>query len=181
MSGSIDDTRAGSTPSIAEHRDEKQTAPDTRERRWERTGWELWLLPMLAVLAFVFAIPIVSLISVSFHSMSGPAQVDEALTVSNYLTFLTDSFFLVILLDTFWLGATVVACCLVISYPLSYFLARTQSRFRGILLFLVLSPLLISAVVRNIGWFPILAKSGLVNWVLINLGIVDAPLALKGN
>lgn len=57
-----------------------------------------------------------------------------------------------------------VACCLLAGYPTAYFLARTRSRWRGLLLFLVVAPLLVSAVVRNIGWFPILGDSGLVNY-----------------
>jgi putative spermidine/putrescine transport system permease protein len=152
-----------------------------RRRHRERSGWELWLLPMLATLAFVFAIPIIILISVSFHSMSGPAEVSGEITIANYREFATDSFLLRVLTDTLWLGCMVVGCCLALAYPISYFLARRQSRWRGMLLFLVISPLLISAVVRNIGWFPILNKSGLINWILINLGIISAPLNLIGN
>lgn len=150
-------------------------------RQQERRNWAPWLLPMLAILAAIFAIPIVSLISVSFHLMSGPAQVGNQYTLANYRAFLGDPFFLRIILNTSLLGAFVVMCCLLIAYPVSYFLARTRSKWRGMLLFLVISPLLISAVVRNIGWFPILGESGLINWILTSLGIINQPLALIGN
>jgi putative spermidine/putrescine transport system permease protein len=63
----------------------------------------------------------------------------------------------------------------------SYVLARTRSRWRGLLLFLVVAPLLVSAVVRNIGWFPILSNSGLVNWLLLKSGLISQPLALISN
>jgi len=63
----------------------------------------------------------------------------------------------------------------------AYYLARTTSRWRGMALFLVISPLLVSAIVRNIGWFPILGGSGMVNWLLMSLGIIDAPLRLISN
>jgi putative spermidine/putrescine transport system permease protein len=46
---------------------------------------------------------------------------------------------------------------------------------------MVVAPLLVSAVVRNIGWFPILSDSGLVNWVLLQSGLVTTPLQLIGN
>jgi putative spermidine/putrescine transport system permease protein len=136
---------------------------------------------MLLTLALVFAVPIGCLIVLSFYSMTGPATVGDHLTAENYLNFFTDFFYFRILLNTFWLGAVVVISCLVIGYPVSYFLARTRSRWRGFLLFMVVAPLLVSAVVRNIGWFPILSNSGLVNWLLLNSGLVTQPVPLISN
>jgi ABC-type spermidine/putrescine transport system permease subunit I len=51
--------------------------------------------------------------------MTGPAAVGDELTLENYRSFLTDGFYLKIVLNTFWLGAVVVICCLVIGYPVS--------------------------------------------------------------
>lgn len=138
-------------------------------------------MPMMLTLAAVFVIPIVFLLLLSLHNMTGPAQVGDEFTLENYRSFFTDTFYLRVMLNTLWLGGIVVLCCLIISYPVAYFLARTQSRWRGMLLFLVVSPLLISAVVRNIGWFPILSNAGLVNWLLMSLGIVKQPIALISN
>lgn len=136
---------------------------------------------MLATLAFVFAVPIISLLFVSLHSMIGPAQVGEEFTIENYVMFLSDGFYLRIIYNTFWLGGIVVVWCLVIGYPVAYFLARTKIRWRGILFFLAVAPLLISAVVRNIGWFPILSNTGLVNWILTTSGVIGEPLPLISN
>lgn len=170
---------------------EGKTAPlaassDAREPRPRRPmnadrKWLLLLLPMLATLAFVFVIPIGCLIVLSLFTMTGPAQVGDQITFANYLNFFTDGFYLKVLYNTFWLGAVVVICCLLISYPVSYFLARTRSRWRGLLLFMVVSPLLISAVVRNIGWFPILSNAGLVNGLLLKSGLIQQPIALVSN
>jgi putative spermidine/putrescine transport system permease protein len=123
----------------------------------------------------------VSLVGTSFFQMTGPATVGDAPTLENYRNFFTDLFYLRIIYNTFWLGTVVVICCLVIGYPVSYVLARTRSRWRGLLLFLVVAPLLVSAVVRNIGWFPILSNSGLVNWLLLKSGLISQPLALISN
>jgi len=146
-----------------------------------RAGWGALSLPMLLTLAAVFAAPIVSLVGTSFFQMTGPATVGDELTIENYRNFFTDLFYLRIIYNTFWLGTVVVICCLVIGYPVSYVLARTRSRWRGLLLFLVVAPLLVSAVVRNIGWFPILSNSGLVNWLLLKSGLISQPLALISN
>lgn len=142
----------------------------------------LWiLLPTLAVFGLIFAAPLVDLVALSFHQMSGPAQVGAAFTLANYRAFVTDAFYLEMLLRTCGLGLLVTLGCLVLSYPVAYYLARTPSRWRGFALFLVIAPLLVSAIVRNIGWFPLLSQSGAVNWVLLKLGLIASPLSLINN
>lgn len=142
----------------------------------------LWaLLPTLAVFGVIFAAPLVDLILLSFHEMSGPAQVTAGYTLANYRAFITDSFYLEMLLRTCGLGLAVTLGCLVVGYPVAYYLARTPSRWRGFALFLVIAPLLVSAIVRNIGWFPLLSQSGAVNWLLLKLGLIATPLSLINN
>lgn len=143
--------------------------------------WQWVLLPTLVVLGLIFGLPIAALISVSFHEMTGPAQTSDFFTLENYQSFFGDAFFLRLIGRTFELGLVVVACCLVIAYPIAYILARTTSRWRGMALFLVIAPLLVSAVVRNIGWFPLLSETGFVNSMLKSLGLVTAPIALMNN
>jgi len=143
--------------------------------------WALLSLPMVLTLAIVFALPIVCLIALSFFSMTGPAQVSDEFSLENYRNFVTDPFYHRIILNTFSLGGMVVLCCLIVGYPVSYFLARTRSRWRGLLLFLVVAPLLVSAVVRNIGWFPILSNTGLINWLLLKSGLISQPVPLISN
>ena len=158
------------------------THPGAPVRRREPPDVWLWvLLPTLALLGLIFALPLADLITVSLHEMTGPAQVGDAVSLRNYEAFVSDPFFLTMLLRTFWLGVVVVACCLVIGYPVAYCLARTTSKWRGMALFLVIAPLLVSAIVRNIGWFPILGESGVINWLLTSLGIIHAPLRLVSN
>jgi putative spermidine/putrescine transport system permease protein len=147
----------------------------------DKRNWPMFLLPALATLTFVFVAPICLLIVLSFYQMTGPAVVGDEASLDNYLHFFSDVFYLRILLNTFILGGMVVFFCLIIAYPVSYYLARSKSRWRGFLLFLVVSPLLVSAVVRNIGWFPILSNSGLVNWLLLKFSIISQPIPLISN
>jgi putative spermidine/putrescine transport system permease protein len=143
--------------------------------------WALLSVPMVLTLAIVFAVPIGWLIALSFFGMTGPAQVGDEVSLENYRNFITDPFYYRILFNTFWLGGVVVICCLIVGYPVSYFLARTKSRWRGLLLFLVVAPLLVSAVVRNIGWFPILSNTGLINTVLLKSGLISQPVPMISN
>jgi putative spermidine/putrescine transport system permease protein len=161
----------------------RATTKAGRLRGWivSADPWQWLLLPTLVVLGLIFGLPIAALLSVSFHEMTGPAQTSDLFTLENYQTFFGDTFFLRMIGETIELGLIVVACCLVIGYPVAYFLARTPSRWRGMALFLVIAPLLVSAVVRNIGWFPLLSETGLVNSILKSLGLVTAPVALMNN
>ena len=146
-----------------------------------RGRWGWYSLPGTIVLGLVFGFPIAYLCVNSFFRHAGLGQVEPDFTLANYSKFLTDWFYLSILADTFLLGAIVVSACVVLAYPVAYFLARTRSRWRGVLIFLVVAPLLISVVIRNLGWLPLLGSNGLVNWFLLTFGIVEEPLKLIHN
>src|SRR5262249_46665682 len=66
-------------------------------------------------------------------------------------------------------------------YPVSLFLFRTESRWRGLLAIIAVGPLLVSSVVRVFGWIAVLGERGLVNGLLINLHLIDQPLRLIYN
>jgi putative spermidine/putrescine transport system permease protein len=155
--------------------------PSRLRARWPRRGWGGLILPAVLVLILVFVLPIGQLALNSFHRNAGLGIVDPAWTLDNYLKFLGDPFYYGILLDTLLLGVLVVSICLVIGFPVAYFLARTRSRWRGTLIFIVVSPLLISVVIRNLGWLPVLGSSGVVNWILLNLHIISEPLRMISN
>lgn len=150
--------------------------------RWlPKHGWGGLIVPALLVLLLVFVLPIGQLAVNSFHAKAGPGMIDPSWTLDNYIRFLTDPFYYGVLFETFLLGIIVVSICLVIGFPVAYFLARTRSRWRSTLIFVVVSPLLISVVIRNLGWLPVLGSSGVINWVLISLGILDEPVQLINN
>src|SRR5690625_3090882 len=128
-------------------------------------GWGWMILPGLIILAVTFLIPIAYLASFSLRPHLAPGTVGTGFTLENYYRFLSDGFYVGILFDTLILGILVVTICLLLAYPVAYFLARSRSRYRGFLLFLILGPLLIATVVRNLGWYPILGDSGMINWL----------------
>jgi putative spermidine/putrescine transport system permease protein len=148
----------------------------------ERTGpWFLALIPALLALLAAFGLPIVELFSASLHKMAGPAQIGDAFTLDNYADVFRDSLFAEVLARTVGLGLVVVIFCLLIGYPVSYLLARTNAKWRDFAFFLVTASLLVSSVVRNLGWFPILGESGMLNWLLIHAGLLRTPASMVGN
>lgn len=95
-----------------------------------------------------------------------------------FIKFLTDTFYLKILGDTVLISVESTAICLLVGYPVAYFLARTKSRIKNLLLIATVFPFLVSAVVRAYGWMVVLGQNGLLNQFLQAIGLIDKPLEI---
>lgn len=67
---------------------------------------------------------------------------------------------------------------LVLGFPVAYFLARTQSRYKSLFVILLVFPLMVGNVVRAAGWMVALGNAGVVNAVLQAMGLIDGPLTM---
>lgn len=143
--------------------------------------WRCFALTGAVALLLFFVLPLAVLASYSFMVDGRNGAIIPTFTLRNYTTLFADWFYLQILGETLFLGVVVATCCAVLAYPVSYQLARSSPRVRGMLVFMVLGPLMVSVVIRNMGWIPILGQSGVINFVLLRLGIIDQPLALINN
>jgi putative spermidine/putrescine transport system permease protein len=140
-----------------------------------RAGSLLLLLPGLAILGFALVWPLLTMLGVSLGDRFPDA---EAWTLEKYVGFLSDPYYLKITQRTFLLALTVTATTAVLGYPVAWYLARGRSRWRHLVFLGVISPLLVSIVVRTLGWTIILGNEGLVNHMLVALGVVQEPLRL---
>jgi putative spermidine/putrescine transport system permease protein len=130
------------------------------------------LLPITAVNALGFALPVVGLLRMSFNEATGTGAIRETVTLATWLRVATDSFYLELLVNSVALGLIVTALTLVVSYPIALYAHRSRGTTRALLVVLVISPLLTSAVVRTYGWMAILDDRGLINSLLAwTLGI----------
>src|SRR5690606_32043893 len=89
--------------------------------------------------------------------------------------------FKAIYLRTFWMAAVVTLVALVLAYPLAYLLARLPARTSNLLMILVLLPFWTSLLVRTAAWIVLLQNGGLINRLLIQIGLIDAPMQLVFN
>lgn len=103
---------------------------------------------------------------------------DLKLTLANYAALLSQPFLLKAAYNTMALGLAVTAICVVLGYPVAWFLVKRDTPFRNAVFLIVLAPLLVSIVVRTVGWIIILGNEGLVNALLIGLGVIESPLQL---
>lgn len=140
------------------------------------TRWGLLVVPSLAALGVLFIAPQLFLAAQSLHPSLGPARVGSSWTLENYTRILSDTYYLNTLARTIWISAITTVACLLLGYPVAYFLARTRSRARGVLTLIVIAPLLITIVVRSLGWIILLSNTGPVNFTLNAVGLTDKPI-----
>lgn len=98
--------------------------------------------------------------------------------MADFISFFTDPFYLDILWTTLRVSVLSTAASLLLGYPVAYFMARTQSRMKKVMMVIILFPFLVSAVVRSYGWMVILGTNGLLNQLLLALGLIAKPLKI---
>ncbi|WP_346055339.1 MULTISPECIES: ABC transporter permease [Amycolatopsis] len=138
-------------------------------RPW-RTGY-LLAGPAILAFALLFAAPLVTLVVNSFRTQQG------AFTLANYTRFLGDPFYRGVLGHTLWIGVLTTVCCLVLGYPFALYLRGRSPRVRNYLSLVLLSPLLVSMVIRAYGWLVVLGPNGPLAKLLEAVGL-DAPQLL---
>ncbi|TIC82035.1 ABC transporter permease [Crenobacter intestini] len=89
--------------------------------------------------------------------------------------------FLSIFGRTLWMSFWVTVWCLLLGYPLAYWLSQLPARRSNLLMILVLLPFWTSVLVRVAAWIVLLQREGLINSALMSLGLTDAPLELAFN
>ena len=142
--------------------------------------WAPWLLvgaPALFLLVF-FIVPTAFLLSASLLESEDGMIVGEELTLGNFTTLLSRPLYRGAILRTFVVGIATGALVVILAYPLAYFLVRTTSRWRSLLIAVSLAPLLASVIVRTYGWWVVLNREGAINSLLDSLGLIDRPLTL---
>lgn len=141
-----------------------------------RLGWWGLLAPAMALYALVFFMPLGVLVGESVHPSGAPQ-----LSLANYAAFFTDGVTFSIFARTVRLAFFVTLTCLVFGYPLALFMRRAGPVLRLVALTIVVSPLLTSVIVRNVAWLLVLGREGMVNTLLRQAGLIDAPLPLLYN
>lgn len=118
----------------------------------------LLLAPILLVNAIGFIIPIANLATLSFREALSGGGIGERLTLENWLTLTTDPFVRDILINSVGISLAITGVALVLSYPVALYIHRAEGLWRTILIVLVISPLLTSAVARTYGWVVLLSE-----------------------
>lgn len=116
------------------------------------------LLPMILIMLYAFTKPGNDIISFSF-------------TLDHFKKFFTDLDFLLILWRSLLIALKTTLICVVLGYPVAYFIARSSDRLRNILILVITLPMWINMLVRTYAWIGILTKDGILQTVLSWFGI----------
>ncbi|MGI9311786.1 MAG: ABC transporter permease, partial [bacterium] len=150
---------------------------DALRRDQSRERWALLGLsaPAALLVLVIVVIPVGWLFYLSLFNDDG------ALSLRNYTRMLESKSYLRIFATTFNVSFMTTAICVLLGYPLAYFLAQLPRRWAALGMMAVLLPFWTSLLVRTYAWLVVLQRKGLINQWGMELGLWDAPLKLAHN
>jgi len=128
----------------------------------------------LVFLGLFLVIPMLLILVYSFLNVQS-YQVVVKLTLGNYVTLLTDSTFITYFINTVKIALITTVCTVVIGYPLAYYMAYEAER-PELWIISVLGPFFTVYLIRAYSWFSVLGRGGLINRMLIGLGLIQNPI-----
>lgn len=145
---------------------------EERRRPW------LLLAPSLITLFLLMVLPICIMVAYSFYEFVTAGVENHTFTWANWHEFFTDSFYHLFLWKTVRVAAITALLCALLGYPPAYFIAMTSFKHKWLLLLLLIVPFWISFTIRTFSWIHILGEQGVINVLLLKLGIIHEPLRL---
>jgi putative spermidine/putrescine transport system permease protein len=134
--------------------------------------------PATVFVAAGLLVPLAILLRYSFNRFDPRRMMVETFSLDNYVKFFADPYYTGVLWTTLRVAALCTVICLVMALPLAYVLARTRSRFKNVLIMLVVLPLFVGNAVRAAGWMTLFGSKRFLNVTLMQLGVINEPLQL---
>jgi putative spermidine/putrescine transport system permease protein len=145
-----------------------------RRNRPYRLAGPSWTVPVLLFLGFFFVIPLGANILRSLQA--GQAATNGPLFY--YIKLMTDAYYGGVMVETLKVAAISTVLCLIVGYPVAYFMVRFAGRWNAIIVFLLIAPLLTSIIMRTFGWRVLLARRGALTTLLFDWGVIPHPISL---
>lgn len=145
--------------------------------RKKRNRWWMTVMPLYLFTVFFVALPMVYLLALSFLTRAQTWGVVNEFTLDNYLR-IASPVYLNTFKESFRMAVLTTAGTLLIGYPFGYLMARLPARAKSLMMLLVVIPFWTSALMRMYGWIIIFRSNGLLDKLLMGLGITDSPLKL---
>lgn len=138
------------------------------------------IVPLAVFLLLFFFIPAIRLMSFSFMTQDARGVIGSPFTFAHYIRFFEVDLYRKVLFATIRISVITSILAAILAYPVATVLVRGNMMLTRIITLIIIAPLAVSVVVRAYGWQLILGNgpTGLLNYVLIKLGIIDSPLSL---
>ncbi|WP_186247397.1 ABC transporter permease subunit [Burkholderia gladioli] len=145
--------------------------------------------PFLWLVLF-FAVPFVLVVKISFAELElgippyteltsfGDGALTIKLNLAHYAFLFTDSLYFATYVNSVWVAAVTTLLCLLLGYPMAYYIARSNPASRNLLMMAVMLPFWTSFLIRVYAWIGILKNNGLLNNFLIWIGLIHVPIEL---
>ena len=143
----------------------------------KRNRWWITVAPLYVFTIFFVALPLLYLLVLSFMTRAQTWGVVNEFTLDNYLR-IGKPVYLNTFRESFQLAVLTTISPLLIGYPFGYFMARLSKKAKGRMMLLVVIPFWTSALMRMYGWIIIFRSKGILDKVLMGLGITASPLKL---
>ncbi len=153
--------------------------------QWHRLYRQQWLLvaPLVLFMGLFFVLPVLMLLGTSLNKPAvGVIELQPVLTLENFARIFARSTYYSAAIRSVVLALTVSLVTLVVAYPMAYLIAKTKNVARTTFLtILVLVAMQLDMVIRLYGMMVILGDNGLINQILILIGLITEPVALMYN
>ena len=145
--------------------------------------------PFIWLLTFFF-VPFLLVVKISFAQLQlgippyteliavKDGIVDISLNVAHYAFLFTDSLYFATYVNSVLVAAVTTLLCLLLGYPMAYYIARSNPNSRNILMMAVMLPFWTSFLIRVYAWIGILKNNGLLNNFLMTIGLIHTPIEL---
>ena len=132
-------------------------------------------IPYIVWAALMLILPMALIAMYSFMEQ-GNSIVSFSLTLDHYIKFFTDPDFLVILWRSIVIALKTTVICLLLGYPVAYFIARSEEKVQNVLVLCITIPTWINMLVRTYAWIGLLSEGGLIQQILSLIGLGDVEL-----
>lgn len=132
-------------------------------------------VPYIAWAVMMLILPIAL---IAFYSVSEPGNsiISFSLTFDHYVRFFTDPDFLIILWRSMIIAVKTTIICLLLGYPVAYFISRCEEKWQNILILMITLPTWINALVRTYAWIGLLSEDGIFQKILTLIGLGNTEL-----
>lgn len=130
----------------------------------------LFLVPGIVLLLVFLIMPLCSIL--------WPTVFEDGFSLAAYISFFQDDYFMQIFIRTLRIALIATVVCVILGVPTSYFISRCSKKWQGFLIAVSIFPMLTNSVVRSFAWINILGKNGVVNNILMSIGIIDEPISM---
>lgn len=152
----------------------------TKRYSKETSSWNL--LPALLVIGLFFSAFAIFLYTSLLPDGTKDILGDHELSLQNYIKYFHSEYDLLILIETLWLSAKLTIAAFLLGYPVTYIIVRSESSLlRNFLLASLVMTFLSGSVTRAYAWLVILGNAGLINTLLLKLGLLNKAVSLVYN